>query len=197
MSDSKPLGDELSRRTMLGSGLAAMLGLAGAADAREVWRAVKSGHSAPAGAAARQPFLDAFADTVIPTTDTPGAKSVGTSKFVELMISHSPNPKEITDFHAGLDLIRAELQKRGGAPFEQLALAKREAVLEALDREILTGVSGKDYAAAYSKLKGLIVYGYYTSEVGGSQELRYELVPGRFDADIPYDPNARAYSNLG
>jgi hypothetical protein len=52
-----------------------------------------------------------------------------------------------------------------------------------------------DYQASYRRLRGLVLFGYYTSEIGGSQELRYELVPGRYDADIPYDPNERAYSN--
>ena len=44
-------------------------------------------------------------------------------------------------------------------------------------------------------IKGLIVTGYYTSEIGGAQELRYAPVPGRFDPAVPITPEYRAYSN--
>ena len=44
-------------------------------------------------------------------------------------------------------------------------------------------------------LKGLILTGYYTTEVGGAQELQFELVPGRFDPDLPLKPGARAFSS--
>ena len=32
----------------------------------------------------------------------------------------------------------------------------------------------------YKKLKELIVIGYYTSEIGGTQELKYDPVPGPY-----------------
>jgi hypothetical protein len=37
--------------------------------------------------------------------------------------------------------------------------------------------------------------GYYTSEIGASQELQYQLVPGRFDPDLPVKPGDRAWSS--
>lgn len=37
--------------------------------------------------------------------------------------------------------------------------------------------------------------GYYTSETGASKELRYELIPGRFDPDIAVTRQFRALSN--
>jgi len=46
-----------------------------------------------------------------------------------------------------------------------------------------------------AKVKGLILTGYYTSEVGGARELRYELVPGRYDPKVPITPETRAWSS--
>ncbi|MEM1118697.1 MAG: gluconate 2-dehydrogenase subunit 3 family protein, partial [Bacteroidota bacterium] len=37
----------------------------------------------------------------------------------------------------------------------------------------------------YRQLKELTVAGYYTSEVGATQELQWLAVPGRYDADVP------------
>jgi hypothetical protein len=43
--------------------------------------------------------------------------------------------------------------------------------------------------------QGLILTGYYSSEAGASKELQYNLIPGRWDADIPLKPGDRAYSS--
>jgi hypothetical protein len=37
--------------------------------------------------------------------------------------------------------------------------------------------------------------GYYTSEAGATQELRFQPVPARFDADIPFEPGQPALMN--
>ena len=44
-------------------------------------------------------------------------------------------------------------------------------------------------------IKTLILTGYYTSEVGASQELRFELVPGRWDPALPVTAETRACSS--
>ncbi|MDH4133072.1 MAG: gluconate 2-dehydrogenase subunit 3 family protein [Gemmatimonadota bacterium] len=46
----------------------------------------------------------------------------------------------------------------------------------------------------FSWLKELTLVGYYTSEIGASQELRYVHVAGRYDGDMPYEEGDRAYS---
>jgi hypothetical protein len=43
-------------------------------------------------------------------------------------------------------------------------------------------------------LKELTLTGYYTSEIGASQELRYLHVSGYYDGDVPYEQVGRAYS---
>lgn len=43
-------------------------------------------------------------------------------------------------------------------------------------------------------MKELTIVGYYTSEVGATQELRLNLVPGRYDACVPYAELGRAWA---
>lgn len=43
-------------------------------------------------------------------------------------------------------------------------------------------------------MKELTIVGYYTSEVGATQELQLNLVPGRYDACVPYDQIGRAWA---
>jgi len=187
--------NEVSRRTVIVDGLA-MLGLTAFVSVRAIRQTAEASETAPGVPNAVRAFLDAYADTLIPDTDTPGAKSVGAPAFVELMMSHTPDPKDLAKFQTKLDLIRAEFDKRAGASFAQLDAARRAQVLEAFDRDVLTGKAGHEYALEYGQLRSVTLYAYYTSEVGATQELRYQLVPGRYDADIPFDPHARAYSNF-
>jgi hypothetical protein len=45
---------------------------------------------------------------------------------------------------------------------------------------------------AYAKFKHLVLLGYYHSEVGATQELRFELVPGAWRPCVPFTEIGRA-----
>lgn len=155
----------------------------------------------------RRLLLRQVSQLVIPRTDTPGAGDVGAGDFVLLALAHglegtskpvvTPLQSGFTRFvrgdasfdHAGW--LEAELDQRANGDFLALPGAGQSKLLETLDKEA--------YAAEgdhpWKPLKALILTGYYTSQPGGSQELRYELVPGRFDPDLPADKNTRAFSS--
>ena len=141
---------------------------------------------------------------VIPRTGTPGAGEVGTAEFVVLALAHglegSARPVDLTTAPQLARFRRADgalnhlawLEHQLGAGFTGHDPATRTAALGALD------------AAAYAEgvrehpwrvLKALILTGYYTSQIGGAQELRFELVPGRWEADLPLTPQMRALSS--
>jgi len=145
---------------------------------------------------------------VIPATDTPGAGDIGVGDFVILALVHglegSRSPASATAMPnlSGysrpdgslryLDWLEDELDRRAGGDFPGARPAAREAALRALDTEAFAESAA---GHPWRTIKALILTGYYTSEVGGSQELRYELVPGRWDADLPAAPDARAFSS--
>jgi len=43
-------------------------------------------------------------------------------------------------------------------------------------------------------LKQLTIWGYFTSEVGATKALRYNPIPGRYDACIDYKPGDKAWA---
>ena len=187
----------LERRRVLQLSAASLVALAGGAE--RLWAAVASG-AAPAYPlpTALKHFLEAFCDALIPANDTGGALAGNAPAFVELVWSHAMSGAEMAETTAGLAAIDAELDRRGGAAFAGLPLARRIDVLQPFDREIMAAPPGAKlptYAAVYRQLKATVVFGYYTSEIGASKELRYELVPGRYDPDVPVDPNQRPFSN--
>ncbi|MET0179698.1 MAG: gluconate 2-dehydrogenase subunit 3 family protein [Novosphingobium sp.] len=148
------------------------------------------------------------AQLVVPRTDTPGAGDVGTAAFVILALAHglesSRAPSagaaapQLARFRRGDGSLRHvawlehELDRRAGGDFLRRPAKQRADTLAALDAEAFAeGVREHPWRT----IKGLVLTGYYTSEAGATRELRYELVPGRFDADLPLHPGDRAWSS--
>jgi hypothetical protein len=148
-------------------------------------------------------LLDRVGELVIPRTDTPGAGDVGTGAFVALALAHgledtrrpldkpAPGLPLRADGSLRHDLwLERDLARRAGGDFLALPPARQGQVLAALDVEAFAAGG-----SPWLKLKALILTGYYTSEAGGAKELQYELVPGRFDPDLPVHPGDRAWSS--
>lgn len=153
-------------------------------------------------------LLREVSQLVLPRTSTPGAGEVGTGDFVALALTHGlegsrqPLPDDAPETFARhkrrdgsidhIGWLEAELDRRAGADFLAAAPTVRQTALAALDAE---AYAPEVREHPWRTLKGLILTGYYTTEVGGAQELQFELVPGRFDPDVPLKPGDRAYSS--
>lgn len=186
-------GGAWTRRDMLG-GLA-LFGLVVGVPATAVHLSRLDPDLAPTDA--QRALLRQVSQLVIPRTDTPGAGDVGTGDFVALALAH------------GLEDARKPLEAEAAktyAPFLRPdgSLDHVAWLEKTLDQQDVSGALKALDAEAYAEgvrdhpwrtIKGLILTGYYTSEVGGSQELQFELVPGRFDPDVALKPGDRAFSS--
>ena len=122
-------------------------------------------------------------DLVIPATDTPGAADTGVAEFVVLALEHGLEADGRSDHLAWLESALAG---------DARTLPDR---LAALDQAAFPPGPPPPVPSPWRRLKALILTGYYTSEAGASRELQYELVPGRFDPDLPLHPGDRAWSS--
>lgn len=143
---------------------------------------------------ANTPLLDALCDITIPDTDTPGAKKAGAPAFVLTAISHglADCPDD------ALPRFKQALDNDAGADFLTLSQAHQRQLLTPIDEAAFSRRPQRELSAdllLWKPLKSLILTAYYTSEIGASQELRYVLVPGRFDPDAPCDETTRAFSS--
>ena len=132
-------------------------------------------------------MLDAVAETIMPRTDTPGARDAGVPKRFDLLMKTWASPQTRADFTRVLDEIDAAARAADPRGIAALAPAKQLEVVAAYDR-------AKMADPAYRKFKALILSLYYISEPGATQELRYEHVPGAWEPSIPVTADTRGYA---
>jgi hypothetical protein len=81
-------------------------------------------------------YLDEIADTILPTTSTPGAKAAKTGEFMARMVTDSYSLDDEKIFRAGMrKLDDASKDKNGGKTFMQATPEQRLALLKTLDKE--------------------------------------------------------------
>ena len=137
-------------------------------------------------------LLDEIADTILPETDTPGAKAAAVGPFVARMVADTYYPDDQAVFKAGLATLEA-----GGEDFMALSPEDRLARVEALDREQHTHQnqkSGDQPNHWFRMMKELTLLGYFTSEIGVTQAQQYREAPGHYDPCAPYSPGDRSWA---
>ena len=142
-------------------------------------------------------FLDEVGETILPATATPGAKAAHVGSFMSVMVRDCYPAAEQKIFLEGLTKLDQACQKQHGKGFLACDAAQRTSLLTALDAEqkAFTANQRKDDPSRYFRMmKQLTLLGFFTSEVGATQALRYAPVPGRYDGNVPYKKGDRAWA---
>src|ERR1051326_5308985 len=108
----------------------------------------ESGQGVGAFTAADIALLNEVADTIIPTTSTPGAKAAKVGPFMALMVTDTYDDRDQQIFRAGLKTIDEESQKTNKVGFMKATPRQRLALLERLDREQKAHMDARDAAQA-------------------------------------------------
>jgi hypothetical protein len=142
-------------------------------------------------------LLEEIADTILPETSTPGAKAAGVGPFIAHMVDNAYSPDQQRVFHAGYATFEERAARELGMPFMAATAAMRLALIERLDREQYEHMRARAPGADphwFRMLKELTLLGYFTSEIGYHQAMRYIETPGHFDPCVPYEPGDRAWA---
>ncbi|MEE9372580.1 MAG: gluconate 2-dehydrogenase subunit 3 family protein [Saprospiraceae bacterium] len=164
------------------------------------------------------------AETILPTTNTPGAKEMLVHRYVDEAISHAYGPKHKAYILAGINNITADLNDVAEGDFMHLtgdakldAVIKMEELADAFNAKLDAKkaaekaknieINGPERAGAmvhtepdefrhyYSDLKGLIIAGYFTSEKIGTEVLAYDPIPGDYDPCMVMSPGQKAWTH--
>ena len=142
--------------------------------------------------------LDEIGDTILPDTDTPGAKAAGIGAFMAKMVNDCYDDRSHGVFADGLRKIDDLSRARHGKAFAQCSAAERTALLEEIHREERAyGKAPRPGAPPhyFRLMRELTVLGYFSSEIGCTKALRYVETPGSYDGNVAYHPGDRAWFN--
>lgn len=143
-------------------------------------------------------FLDEVADTILPTTSTPGAKAAKVGAFMALMVTDTYEPKDQSTFRDGMKTLDEASQKTNNVAFMQSTAEPRLALLTTLDQEAKTYMQARTEGAPphyFRMMKELTLLGYFTSEIGYTKAMRYVESPGRYDGCAPYAPGEKSWAS--
>lgn len=128
--------------------------------------------------------LRAVVDVILPATDSPAASAADTHYFIDLAVPACATPAAQKTFRdAVASMVTSGFANRPAA--EQVAWLKARA---AADMPLA-------YDQSFFKiLKDYTLSGYFLSEVGATQALAYEKIPGGFWGDLPLAPGQKAWA---
>lgn len=130
--------------------------------------------------------IAALSEVIIPTTETPGAIGAGVPEYIIFMLSEWYSEDERSAFTKGLKSLVAYVSAQDGSGFNELSEARQTEIVQLMHDG---GVADMDDGGKtfFEHIKQLTLAGYYTSEVGMTQERIYLPVPGKFDGFYPYE----------
>ena len=146
-------------------------------------------------------LLDELAETILPETSTPGAKAAGVGPFIAMIVAEVYDAGQQQTFRDGLIDLERECVAMHGTSFMSALPAQRVALLEELDRrqwERMQRLERREALEApahyFRMIKELTLLGYFTSEIGCTQAMRYIETPGRFDPCVAYAPGEKSWA---
>ena len=138
-------------------------------------------------------MLESLVDTVLPATDTPGAGQARVQAFVDLALRDCYTPAEQQVFVTGLEALADDCRGRHGRPFEACSAEERLALLAPLDAASYAPDTGPR-GSFVRILKDLTLVGFFTSQIGATQVLAYEKVPGGYRGCVELRPDQKAWA---
>jgi len=148
----------------------------------------------------------AMIDQIIPETDTPGAKGARVNEFIDLILTEWAFDDERKSFLDGLAGVDKRSNELFGKNFVDASSAQQFTLLSAMD-DSLAGTRARRRRAGntvpedrdkqlkgefFKVFKNITVHGYYTSEIGFTQELKMEIIPGAQHGCMPMPEEKKA-----
>ena len=140
-------------------------------------------------------------DLIIPVTDTPGAKAARVNEFIDVILTDWATETERQAFLDGLAGIDRKSNDLFGKKFVDSSVEQQTTLLRAIDDAAMAkhvagrpSRHGNTIPAERDKqlsgnfwdvFKGITVHGYYTSEIGFTQEENLQIIPGAYHGCAP------------
>ena len=133
-------------------------------------------------------LVSQLAETIIPKTDTPGAKEAGVPSFIDLVVKDCYKKEDQEKFVTGLKAFDEQSKSEAGDAFLDLDAAKQTEFINKVYKQATDAVKTAEPTADKPfilTMRELTLAGFFTSEPGATQVLQYEAVPGAYHGCLP------------
>ncbi|WP_421943931.1 gluconate 2-dehydrogenase subunit 3 family protein [Pedobacter sp.] len=142
-----------------------------------------------------------LAETIIPTTHTPGAKQAGVQNYIINVIINCTGKVEQNRFLNGLHNVNNYSVEEFNKSFVDCSSTERISILKSFESKdsfkypIINKINNKLLGQTFfSKLKQLTVDGYCSSEIGATLGLAYDYIPGTYQACTNLQRNQKSWA---
>lgn len=128
-----------------------------------------------------------IAELIIPSTNTPGARGAKVNEFIDLLLTEWFEPSETREFLSGLSDVDARSKAKFSAVFVECTPVQQTELLKGFDaaamqfaasqKQSMQTHAGPPPMNFFYQMKKLTLAGYYTSEIGFTQELGRSIIP--------------------
>lgn len=138
-------------------------------------------------------LISSLLDTILPTTDTPGALDVKSDMFLDKIFAKTYSEDAQQELRAEMSKFNADCKASHGADFADLSdedkasvLKKEEASGGKFSGSVWGGAVGKqEVIGFYRSIKSMAIWAYMSSEEIGKNVLNYDPIPAAFNGCIP------------
>lgn len=161
-------------------------------------------------------LLDEVGETIIPATNTPGAKAAKIGEFMKIMVADCYTTEQQEAFNKGMNTLEEACKKANSKSFIECTPQQRHDFLAGLEKEAKEfnkTVEEKDKPKReefekaqraydfvpsplhyYTMMKQLTLLGFFTSKTGMTETMRHIPVPGKYDGALPYKKGDKAWA---
>jgi len=137
-------------------------------------------------------LVKVLGELIIPATDTPGAIGADVHTFIHYQLAYCFSPSEQQSILEGLNAIDKHSLKNHKKEFVLLDNKAQVQLLKDMEAA-RKGFTEAD-RAFFKQFKSLVVFGYYTSEAGATQELAYLAIPGGYRGNFKFSEVGKAWA---
>ncbi len=148
--------------------------------------------------------ISELTEIILPKTTTPGAKDVGVPGFIDSLLKEVYSPQDQESFLKGLSEFEEKAKKELGDDFSEAKPEEQKAFVKKHHDEELSNAKGLGSWGWWSSdteekpfifiVKELTLLGFFTSQVGATEVLQYNQVPGPFQGCVPLEKVGKAWA---
>ena len=144
-------------------------------------------------------FLDELGETILPRTNTPGAKDAMVTRFIDTVRPLRFNTEDNEKFKSNMDAFIRQASAELGKDFVKVTSEKKLEWVTAVDKASYEAIRDKkdmpkEERPFYLSLKEQILGGYFSSEIVAKEYFNFDPIPGSYAGCIPYADVGRAWA---